>query len=231
MKCAKAKRLISDYIDGNLDTGHVSSLEEHLDVCLDCQKFLKDFRKIAKDAKELNKLTPPNETWSKIEARLNTETQPVHVLAPGRRQWLNAPRLRFVLSAAFLLVILVGAGILGIHSLKQGGTLPGVDSKNIAFAKLEEAEHHYQLAIKALGEAVSYQEKSFDPEVAEVFRTNLEIINTSITACKQAVLSEPDNVETRNYLLAAYKDKADLLTEMIEVKDIYSHKRELETTL
>jgi len=231
MKCAKAKRLISDYIDGSLDSRHVSSLEEHLDVCSECQKFLKDLRKITKDAKELKKLSPPDETWSKIEARLNTETQPVHVLVPGRRQWLNAPRLRFVLSAAFLLVVVVGAVILGIHSLKQGGTLPGIDSKNIAFAKLEEAEHHYQLAIKALGEAVSYQEKNFDPKVAEVFRTNLEIINTSIAACRQAVLSEPDNVETRNYLLAAYKDKADLLTEMIEVKDIYSHKRELETTL
>ena len=67
--------------------------------------------------------------------------------------------------------------------------------------------------------------------MAEVFRTNLEIINTSIAACKQAVLSEPYSVETRNYLLAAYKEKADLLTEMIEVKDIYSHKRELETSL
>jgi len=55
MKCAKAKKFISEYIDGDLDKAKASSLEKHLDACPDCQKLLKDFKQIKQKAKEFGK--------------------------------------------------------------------------------------------------------------------------------------------------------------------------------
>ena len=53
--------------------------------------------------------------------------------------------------------------------------------------------------------------------MAAIFRTNLAVVDASINACKKAVLSDPDDIESRNYLLAAYREKTNLLTEMMGV--------------
>jgi hypothetical protein len=54
-------------------------------------------------------------------------------------------------------------------------------------------------------------------EIAEVFRKNLKIIDASIIDCRQIVLQQPDNIDARSFLLAAYREKVDFLQEMMEV--------------
>jgi tetratricopeptide (TPR) repeat protein len=109
--------------------------------------------------------------------------------------------------------------------------VPELENQQYTMAKLEEAEHHYQLAIKALNEAAMAQKDNLDPQVAEVFRTNLELIDQSINACRQAVLNDPNDLESRKYLLAAYKEKANLLNEIMAVKDTSSPQGETEETI
>ena len=217
MRCAKAKKLISEYIDGNLDRERLMNLEQHLDRCPDCQKLLKDFQAITQDAKKLEGVSPSPHTWLKIREKLTTEGQKVLTLPSRKREWFAfpQPRLKYALSSALVLIVIVGIVIFGLWYFKENGILEGPDARSYTFAKLAEAEHHYQLAIKAHWEAVSSQEGSLDPQVAKVFRTNLEIIDMSIAACKQAVLSEPEDIDARNYLLAAYKEKVDFLNEMM----------------
>ena len=109
--------------------------------------------------------------------------------------------------------------------------VPELRNQQYTLTKLEEAEHHYQLAIKALHEAALAQSEQLDPQEAEVFRANLELIDQSINACRQAVLSNPNDVESRKYLLAAYKEKANLLNEIMAVKDTSFPERETEETI
>ena len=111
------------------------------------------------------------------------------------------------------------------------GILPLSESQQYTLAKLQEAEHHYKLAINALVEAVTAQKGELDPKMAEIFRTNLAIIDTSIDACQQAILNNPNNIESRNYLLAAYREKTNLLTQMMVVTDKPSKDRGMEETL
>ena len=233
MKCLTARKLISGYIDNDLKPNQISSLEQHLESCPNCKKLLKDFRKIANRSKELEKLSPPGQTWFKIQAGLREEKQVFEVPSSRKREWFifYPVKLRYAFSAALLLVVIASVVIFGPKFWNRGRVLPETNRQQYALAKLEEAEHHYQLAIKALWEAVSSQEESFDPQVAEVFRTNLNIINASISACKQAVLSEPDNLEARNYLLAAYRGKMDFLDKMMAVKALSSQERELKTSI
>ncbi|UCC38833.1 MAG: zf-HC2 domain-containing protein [Candidatus Aminicenantes bacterium] len=227
MRCAKAKKLISEYIDGNLGAEKSVGLEQHLDTCADCQTLLKDFQTITQDAQELKEDSPSPHAWLKIKERLTTEEQKVLALQPQKKRWFHfpQPRLKYALSSALVLVVMVGIVIFGIWYVKGRGILEGLDAQSYTLAKLAEAERHYQLAIEALWEAVSSQEESLDPQVVKVFRTNLEIIDMSIADCRQAVLSQPEDIEARNYLLTAYKKKVDFLNEMMVARETSSRQK------
>lgn len=214
MRCIKAKKLISEYIDEELNSGQKVDLEKHLSTCQDCQKLLQDLHKIKDSTQDLPAPPSTQIPWGKIQARLEKESQPRLVPLKPHRNWLSMPS---AVAAVALLLVVIGALTLGPHLWKQDLGVPELDRQEYTLAKLAEAEMHYQMAIKALGEAVAVQEEQLDPDVAEIFKINLDIVNESIAACKQALLTNPDDLDTRRYLLAAYKNKADLLDRLISL--------------
>lgn len=231
MRCSKAKRLISDYIDNGLKRRHSARLEKHLYTCSACRKILEDFREIAKSARGLEEHIPPRQTWLKIRERLTPEEQRVLTLHPQKRMWFGylffPPKLKYALSAALLLVFVASAVTIGLKYSGGIGILGKKDPMRYTLAKLDEAERHYKKAIKALWEAVSAQEGNLTKQVAEVFRKNLKIIDSSIIACREIVLQEPENIDARNFLLAAYREKVDFLQEMMEIGRPPSPKKEV----
>lgn len=231
MKCQTAKKWISEYIDGELNAAKKVKLDEHCAQCANCKKLLGDFRTISTSAKELDTFSPPESTWRKIQEKMTAEEQEILTLAPQKQSRFSLPRLSYVLSAVLLVAFLSLVFIYGPRYWSGQAIVPELENQQYTLAKLEEAEHHYQLAIKALSEALMAQSEQLDPQVAEVFRTNLELIDQSINACRQAVLSDPNNIESRKYLLAAYKEKANLLNEIMAVKDTPSPARDMEETI
>ncbi len=231
MRCSKAKRLISDYIDKGLKKRQSIRLEKHLHTCFGCRKILEDFREIAKSAKGLEEFTPSQRTWLKIRERLTPEEQRVLTLHPQKRTWFGylffPHKLKYALSAALLLVFVASAVMIGLKYNAGNGILGKKDPMKYTLAKLDEAERHYKKAIKALWEAVSAQEENLTEQVAEVFRKNLKIIDSSIIACREFVLQEPENIDARNFLLAAYREKVDFLHEMMEIGRPPSPKKEV----
>jgi hypothetical protein len=216
MKCAKAKKWISQYIDGDLDTDRASSLEKHLETCKDCQKFLKDFRRIKQTARDLARSDPSGQTWFRIQARLKQKTQ-APVPEPRVRFLFFPARLQYTVSAAILLFIVIGAVVIGLRVWNREGSLNGYSGQEFALAKLQEAEQHYKLAIKALWEVVQTQKEYIDPKVAETFRINLELIDATLADCRRAIQSDPGDLDSQYYLFAVYKKKAELLDNMIEI--------------
>lgn len=217
MKCQKAQRLISEFIDGRLSEEQEASLQNHIRQCPDCQKLVKDFEEITEETKHLDSVSPSPGSWWKIQKKLREEKAPK---SPHRtsekKRWtfvFSPEAQRNVLAAALLLVIVVGAALIGVNHWNSHRAVSSEES----WAKLEEAERHYRLAIEALQEAVTAQKREFNPELIHVYQRNLEIINQSIQACKQAVHENPENMEARHYLLAAYRQKVDFLNEMIKV--------------
>jgi len=231
MKCAKAKKDISEYIDGELSVDRASSLEEHLKACPGCQSLLEDFRQIKERAGRLLKSEPSGQTWFRIRARLKETAQ---TPLPGRRaRFLLFPaRLRYATSAALLLFVVIGGILIGLRIGDRRGTgYEGMNGQEYALAKIREAEEHYKLAIKALWEAVQAQKDNIDPQVAETFRMNLELIDASLADCKRAVKLDPGDMESRYYLLAVYKKKAELLDSLIEVSSAPPQMKESRTTI
>ncbi len=231
MRCTTAKKWISEHIDAELDRKREAALAEHCAACSDCQKLMKDFQKISQSAAHLKEISPPESAWLKIQEKLPAGEQQVIKIAPDRSRWLSQPRLSYAVSAALVLLVVIGIFVIRPFDRNGPGILPLSESQQYTLAKLQEAEHHYKLAINALAEAVAGQEGELDPKMTEVFRTNLAIIDASIGACQQAILNNPNNIESRNYLLSAYREKTNLLSQMMAVSDKPSKQRELEETL
>lgn len=92
------------------------------------------------------------------------------------------------------------------------------DREAYTLAKLDEAERHYEQAVRALGEAFAAEKGALPPEVVDLFDRNLSVIDSTIQACRAAVQAEPDDLEARNYLLAAYTRKAALLDSALDLQ-------------
>jgi hypothetical protein len=133
-----------------------------------------------------------------------------------------APAWKFAIASA-LVLLLIGTGIFFGLRLGRNGLSSGLgDREKYTLAKLDEAERYYQQAIKSLGEAFAAQKGGMVPQVADMFDKNLQVVDATIQACRAAVLKEPENLEARNYLMAAYMDKVNVLDTALEF-----HKRSL----
>jgi len=235
MKCSRARRLISDYIDNNLEAKKEPALKRHLEICPDCQKLLEEFEGIVEKAQKLEDHEPSSQIWLKIKARLQIESEPVKTPAFGKGRWfdlvIGRPLLKYAVSAVLVLAIAAGAVMLGVRYWKGLDPLQSKKNTQYTLAKLEEAERHYRKASQALAEAFASQKESLNPEVAKVLQAHLEIIDFSIEACRRAAFSDPNNIDVRNYLLFAYSKKIELLEQMVTIESASSEEREADKTL
>jgi hypothetical protein len=229
MNCAKAAKWTSEYADGALDAGKSARLERHLESCPACRELLQDFRAMARDARRLDAPKIPAQTWTRIRARLRDGA--AVPLGDKRPAFATSPLggRRFAFAAASLALMVLAAGAF-FFSLRKGKDLvvEGPDQQEQrTLAKLDEAERYYELAVKSLSEALAGEKGKLSPEVAEMFEKNLEVVDSTIRACRQAVRSEPDNVQARDYLLAAYKEKIVLMGDLLDMNRKSLPKEEL----
>lgn len=211
MRCRKAHKLISLAVDGELDARRGARLERHLQGCEECRSMFADLRELVAAAPALRGPEPSDAVWRKIRAGL---TVPERRPATGRL-W-SAPALRYAGVAALAVVV---TGVLVGRRPGSTGTPGGAaDRQKYTLAKLDEAESHYQLAIQALGEAFAAQRGTLAPQVAEMFERNLAVVDATIQACRQAVLEEPEDLQARSFLLAAYMNKVTLLDSALDLQ-------------
>jgi len=223
MKCEKYRKRISERVDGTLNAHGMERLERHLGECADCLQFEKDLKRIAAEAADLGALVPPDGVWREIQSKLEEAGRGrLHAIAtrtPGFGVFARKPRLRQALAgfAALGLAAVIAGGLYRGFRPREGTRFTDLKTQErYALAKLDEAERYYQMAIRSLSEAFSAKKGSLAPQLAEMFQKNLEVIDATIEACRQGVLTEPDNFQARAYLLAAYKDKVSFLDDALE---------------
>ena len=207
LSCGKARKWISESVDGNLSPEQTERLEAHVCGCEPCRKLWDDFAAIREDAGALEEQTPSENVWNRIQRSMRTDKI---MASPPRplRVWslLAGSRLRPVLASGFALILILAAVFFGLRHYGSQPVNGGLEpSQQFALNKLAEAEGYYRKAIEALSAAVSAREADFDPKILAVFQKNLTVVNQSIEACRQAVLYNPDDFDTRNFLLAAYQ--------------------------
>jgi len=221
LSCGRARKWISESVDGNLSPERSERLEAHVRGCQPCRKLWDDLATIREDAGALEEHTPSENVWNRIQRSMTTDRIVERSPRPRRTWSLQAgSRLRPVLTSGFALILILAAVFFGLRQFGPQSANGGLDpSQQFALSKLKEAEGHYTKAIEALSAAVSAREADFDPQILAVFQKNLTVVNQSIEACRQAVLNHPNDFYTRNFLLAAYQEKTDLLNELMALND------------
>lgn len=209
MKCSKAQRLINDYVDNLLDIKDIRILKSHLQECKECRDLLNDLGTIVKNAKEMEGVQSSRDSWPEIKREVLRKN------STGRNSFLEkfplySGRWSFALSALLVIVVFTPLIYFGFNYFGNSGN----NQERIAINHLKKAEQHYQSAIEALDRAIEIRDVELSPELAAVFRKNLEIIDDSIRTCKTAVERSPENTEARKFLLICYRKKIELLNEI-----------------
>ncbi|MBN1504551.1 MAG: zf-HC2 domain-containing protein [Candidatus Eisenbacteria bacterium] len=226
MRCGRARRYISDYVDGALAPELRDALRRHTDKCAECRRLLQDFQAMAQEARQLERLTPPDDAWLKIRASLREPK--AREAGESRTERSNAsllgslfPRLRLapaLVTAAATVVVVLAVGVLYLQPWQTATSAEKAAVDSFTLTKLDEAERHYEQAVKALNEALAAQRGDLDSEVTKVFETNLAVVDASIQACRQAVRHDPRDLEAQYALLDSYKEKVRLMTEFISLR-------------
>jgi hypothetical protein len=223
MRCRKVHELISRSIDGDLSAREETRLERHLAGCGECRELRGDLRRIVEGAAGLEIPQPSDAVWSKIRAGLVQERAgraDVRSDGGSRRAvfGMGLPALRYAGVAAVALVLVVTGVVVG-NRLGRGNAPQDLESREkYALAKLDEAERYYQQAIKSLSEAFAAEKGVLAAPVVDLFDRNLAVVDATIQACRRVVLEEPDDLEARNCLLAAYTQKITLLDSALDLR-------------
>jgi predicted anti-sigma-YlaC factor YlaD len=231
MRCRQARKLVSLYVDGDLAPRRAAELELHLESCAGCRSLLGDFQAIAGAAAALDAGEPSAAVWERIRAGVAEAARSTSG-APGfagsravsrerRALWPGPAWLRWA-GATASAFILVALGVFIGMRLEKGGPAAsaGKGGAREVTARLDEAERYYQQAVRSLGQAFAAAKGDFPAEVVEVFEKNLAVVDGTIAACRKAVAQAPDNVELRDFLLAAYMDKVDLLDSALSLRPV-----------
>ncbi|MBN2206259.1 MAG: zf-HC2 domain-containing protein [Candidatus Aminicenantes bacterium] len=222
MRCAKARKMISEGIDGDLEAAAVARLERHLRDCADCRKVKDDLAALVRAAQALETPAPSDRVWAGIRAGL-AGSRRRGAVAPG---WSDGrvrlpgvtPVLRWAAVGAAALVLVAGGIFVGRSVLRQDG--PAFANKagmGFTLAKLDEAETHYRLAIQALDEAAAAQKAHLSPGMAELVGQELGAIDELIKTAEDAVRRDPADLKARAYLLNAFRNKVELLEAAVEI--------------
>ncbi len=208
MQCIEFRNVAGDWMDGQAHPDAAA----HLAACAACQGLIADLNAIRAAGAELaseTDLAPPARVWTSLRARLEAEGIIRDHSEQGWFTGLFAWAPRPALAGAYFSILVAAALFLGIRpqdTLNLGqGTAP--QPALVAPANLRESGVT-QRTVSAMHE--------HNPDVTASYQKSLAIVDNSIRMCEKTLREEPQNNLAREYLYAAYQQKADLLAAMAE---------------
>ena len=212
MKC-------KDFWEKYEKSGLIPDLEKHLEECESCRNEMKIELLIEKKVKTLPGFKAPEDLWEKIIHRENFEKGKVSLsekikeaaknLIPVSRTFSLKPA---VAAATFILLIAVGI----FYYNRPLSPEERMRLQAEAAAELEETERDYIAAIEKFSSLVEDRRDNIDPELYQLYQEKLTILDGYIEQCKEAIAQNEYNINARQYLAIAYKEKVKTLKEMSE---------------
>jgi len=230
VNCERVLTLLEDYHYGEADRRLAAEVEAHLAACAECRSRLQILEQedelYGSYSESLNRGLEVNPAmWDAIRPALAKEA-PETVVAPSA--WL--PGLFAILPKARLARYAVFAAV--VASLSIVGTLltlrmfaPVEDrgandryagsgsSLEAALHSVQRAETEYLQAIRILSDIVDRQKPSLDPGKRAELDRNLRALDLAIVKARQEYQAHPLDPELGFSMLAAYREKVELLQE------------------
>ena len=219
-------------LENVLEQDQIAPLPEearaHVATCVACQSLVADFNAILAAAERLPaEVAPPERVWISLRAQLEAEgiiREQIHAPAPEPSsfwQTLSALfRSRTLATVAVGLVIVLAA-----FFQNRSGQSANQSSLTTPSAVAPEPSDPFASTTAALGEQerelinierVGTTARKPAAPVDASLQKNLRELDQFIAECNQHLKEQPQDELTREYLAAAYQQKAELLSAMID---------------
>jgi hypothetical protein len=197
----------------------------HLAECRDCRNYVADLTSLVDAARKLpSEITPPDRVWISLRARLEAEgiiRTPAEIVPTESHSWWPSISAFFrnrVAATALVAILIAAAAVFQIRS--DRGTPAARQSVETPPQALQEVPAgEFAGTAQALNDqepvATGMILASTSPVDASL-RDNLKKVNEFIADCERHLKEQPQDELTREYLSAAYQQKAELLSAMIE---------------
>jgi len=214
----------------------------HLAECRDCRSYVADLTSLVDAAKKLpSEIAPPDRVWISLRAQLETEgiiKTPADAIPAERASFWQSIGDFFrsrVMATATVGILIVAATVFQIRRDRAITVAPPLQSAKAVIVPplvkasasqatpsqtaAPEAPPVFASAARALDdqepEATGMILASTSP-VDVSLRDSLKKVNEFIADCEKHLKEQPQDELTREYLSAAYEQKAELLSAMIE---------------
>jgi hypothetical protein len=196
----------------------------HVAGCLACSSLVADFERIVVAAHDIPaEVEPPSRIWISLRARLEAEgiirETPVVVPAESAPWWRGFGQLirGRLLATAAVAVLIVAAGVIQMYR-KPAGTgnnSASVVAPAVVAEPFAEAATSLDQEEQSLG-PIQTVSTSSTSAVDNSLRENLVTLNAFIKECRKRLKEDPNDQIARDYLSAAYQQKAEILAAMME---------------
>jgi cytochrome c-type biogenesis protein CcmH/NrfG len=201
----------------------------HVAGCAACSSLVADFESILAAASQLpSDVEPPSRVWVALRAQLVAEkiikepriTVPVEK-SPRWQGFGQLIRGRVLALSAVAVVMIFAAGYFQMTHRQPSAPLadatPVVKSEPVLVEPFAAAALSLDQEEQSLGpmQTVSTGVTSASP-VDNSLRENLATLNTFIKECRKRLQEDPNDQVARDYLAAAYQQKAEILAAMME---------------
>jgi hypothetical protein len=195
MTCRDFEARADAYAEGRLSAREAAEFEAHLDRCAACASVLERAAGTPPGLAALPRsIEPAVDLWPAIHGRLASMGRP-----PGR---IAVPR--WGLAAAALLLIALSSGVTAVL-LRPA---PRAASATLDISALEA---QYAAVSEDLTGALEKARSRLEPATMATIERNLRIIDIALDETRQALAKDPGNPALGQMVVAAWRQKVDLL--------------------
>jgi hypothetical protein len=218
MRCSDCQETLSEYIDGSLELGELTSIERHLGDCETCRAVRDDLLQIVHFSHQLPLHAPSSSLWSRIADDLSSEGPPTF-WSRLSIWWLRlrSSKLRMTIpqlaATAAAVVILASTGVVLLtNNVQRRVGEPSASNLPAETVLLSNGEmRQIEDQILRLSENLDRRKESWDPEIRQAFEKNLEYVNQCLVDCRHKLNDNPTDTVARELMLNAYREKFRLL--------------------
>lgn len=209
MTCTELDARLDAYLDGDLSPAEHTAVEEHLAACRGCGALHADLVALRERARATpREIPPPPAVWASVERLAIHDSRPV---TRDSRLATRSPHRPWLLAAAAVLLVALSSLATVLVVRERDLRLATRDSAAAALdPRLAALEADYQRATAELVRALA-AEAALTPSVREALGRHLAVVDAAIAEARASVLERPADADAGGMLLAAYRQKLDLL--------------------
>lgn len=189
MQCSDSQKLLSQYLDGGLDSREQQALLEHLQDCPDCRRQLEELEQLTRQIRDFPRIKAPSGFERRVAERLEAPSWPRRLLKRLFLPWQIKIPAELAAAALFCVVLLL---LVQNEPLKQQAFAPSASLEHEASLEEPLQEAGRPVFTQREKEQPRLAAKSAAPQPEQILALHLVPKSGSRTGRMEALDSEQD---------------------------------------